>query len=350
LYEAKKSSNSLDEKAEEDFRQHQERKTEARIEKDKDKARAKSDKSTHVETFDLQAVLTTPCSLVGELYYKRKLCVYNLSTYSLKDGNTTCYVWEETQAKRGSCEIATCLLKQTTATCTSKPHVKEITYYSDTCGGQNRNQFVAASLHYSLTQNKTLEVINHKFFERGHSQMENDSVHAAIETAKKKTQVFVPSQWHTVIVLARKKNPYIVVPVKFGDVYNFKEYAKNVYPNMKMDVKGQKIKWLSIRWVQVRQTEPKSIFINYTFDPTEFHQINIQTANRQRGRPQAALHALYSSKQPISEAKKKDLVSLCRSGIIPEDFHQYYESLATSKHIRDKLPSPDAEEKSDNED
>ena len=61
---------------------------------------AKENHRFHVETFDLQAVLTTPCSLVGDLYYKRKLCVYNLSSYSLGDARATCYVWDETQAKR----------------------------------------------------------------------------------------------------------------------------------------------------------------------------------------------------------------------------------------------------------
>ena len=38
-----------------------------------------------------------------------------------------------------------------------------------------------------------------------HSCMESDSMNSAIETAKRTTQVHVPSQWDTVIRLARKK-------------------------------------------------------------------------------------------------------------------------------------------------
>jgi hypothetical protein len=53
----------------------------------------------------------TPCSSIGELYYKRKLCCYNnyLSIYELGNGNGTCHLWDETQGKRGSCEVGTCV-------------------------------------------------------------------------------------------------------------------------------------------------------------------------------------------------------------------------------------------------
>ena len=64
-----------------EYEEHQKRKVEAREEKDKDKQRDKENKNYYVATFDLQAVLTTPCSLVSELYYSRKLCCYNLTIF-----------------------------------------------------------------------------------------------------------------------------------------------------------------------------------------------------------------------------------------------------------------------------
>ena len=39
----------------------------------------------HSCTFDVEAVLLTVCSLVGEFYYKRTLPCYNYSFYSLGD-------------------------------------------------------------------------------------------------------------------------------------------------------------------------------------------------------------------------------------------------------------------------
>jgi hypothetical protein len=41
--------------------------------------------------------------------------------------------------------------------------------------------------------------------------MECDSMHSAIEFAKKKTDIYIPSQWATIIRMARRKNPYYVV-------------------------------------------------------------------------------------------------------------------------------------------
>ena len=49
---------------------------------------------------------------------------------------------------------------------------------------------------------------NHKFFERGHSEIEADSIHSSVERAKKSTKVYHPSQWDTVVSMAKKINPY----------------------------------------------------------------------------------------------------------------------------------------------
>jgi hypothetical protein len=43
------------------------------------------------------SVLPTPCSLVSQAYYKRKLSSYNFTVYSLSDGKGTCFLWNETE-------------------------------------------------------------------------------------------------------------------------------------------------------------------------------------------------------------------------------------------------------------
>ena len=92
---------------------HLERKIQSREAKANDKQLAKTDKHVHAVTFDLEAVLTTLCSLVSQVYYKRKLCSYNLSIYSLGDKSASCYLWDETHGKRGPCEIGACLFQNT---------------------------------------------------------------------------------------------------------------------------------------------------------------------------------------------------------------------------------------------
>ena len=147
---------------------HMERKDRAREEKLTDKLIAIQDKSVHVTTFDLEAVLSTPCSLVSQLYYKRKLNSYNLSEYSLGSGQGTCYMWDESEGGRGACEIGTCLifyLGSLPAT------VKQVIFFSDTCTLQNRNKFVAAALLHASTILPNIDVIEHKFLEPGHTQI-----------------------------------------------------------------------------------------------------------------------------------------------------------------------------------
>ena len=125
--------------------------------------------------------------------------------------------------------------------------MKEITYYSDTCGGQNRNKFVAAGLLHLLAKDgSSLNTINHKFFESGHSQIELDTKRSTIENAKRKTSVYVPSQWNTVISLARKTKPFVVIPMKYTDFKDFKEMTKLICPNIKYTTAREKVNWLKI--------------------------------------------------------------------------------------------------------
>ncbi|XP_050704971.1 uncharacterized protein LOC126990393 [Eriocheir sinensis] len=58
---------------------------------------------------DLQQTLPTPRLSAGISYYKRKMWTYNLCIFNLKTEKSTMYVWNESVAKRGSVEIASCL-------------------------------------------------------------------------------------------------------------------------------------------------------------------------------------------------------------------------------------------------
>jgi len=338
LYDQRKKDGNVDEETERNFTVHQQMKEWAREEKQRDKDKAKQDKTFHVSTFDLEAVLSTPCSLVGEVYYKRKLSCYNLSFYSLSDQKGICYLWDESQGGRGCCEIGSCVIKQISAIAKSQK-IKEITLYSDTCGGQNRNQFMASGLLYALKQHPHLEKVNQKLFEPGQSQMESDSIHSAVEHAKKKTQVFVPSQWATVVSLARRNKPYTVIPLRFDDFYDLKALKSATTSNMKIDIVGKRVNWLCIKWIQVRKEMPNSLFVNYGFDPNQFCEIRVTRGRMQQD--DICLTKCFCSKRPISVAKKNDLLSLCRSKIIPEEYHSYYKSLPTSKFLKDRIPDVD---------
>ena len=83
------SDGSITENEKIKYNEHQQMKMRAREEKKKDKEHAKISKDIFKATSDLQAVLQTPCSIVSQIYYMRKLNCYNLSIYNL---GSECYL------------------------------------------------------------------------------------------------------------------------------------------------------------------------------------------------------------------------------------------------------------------
>ena len=328
------------------FNEHQERKIRARQEKNRDKNNAKTQPNLHVCCFDLQSVLYTPCSLVSLMYYMRKLCCYNLSFYSLGNSNGTCFVWTEVEANRGASEIATCLKLYLESL---PDEVTHVIFYSDACGGQNRNKIIASCLLDSVIKHRKINIIDHKFLESGHTHMEVDSMHAAVEFAKKKTQIFVPSQWDTVLQMARRRNPYKVVPLRHTDILDFKKFqSTNMKPQKKTDT-GLKVMWTKMKWIRYLKSEPDACLFKYSMEE-EFQKVKITGKKRQQ-QSDEGLTRKYQKKIPISAAKKKDLMQLCKSGVIPVEYHEYYKSLPSSNSSKDTLPEPDVmEDTSDDSD
>ena len=78
----------------ESWDEHKAREKEAMVETAVDKDRAKADDSYHSVTFDLQAVLTTSFAGDAQLYYKRKLSVYNFTIYDNSSASGHCYIWD----------------------------------------------------------------------------------------------------------------------------------------------------------------------------------------------------------------------------------------------------------------
>ncbi|CAC5387902.1 unnamed protein product [Mytilus coruscus] len=51
---------------------------------------------------------------------------------------------------------------------------------------------------------------------------------------------YVPQQWSTVIRMARRKDPYLIVPLTFEDIYDFKALQKQIFRYRKEDINGKK--------------------------------------------------------------------------------------------------------------
>ncbi|KAF0699609.1 Uncharacterized protein FWK35_00038188 [Aphis craccivora] len=307
--------------------EHLKNKSIARDKKNIDKTRAINDPEVCVAVFDLQKVLITPKSEVSSFYYKRKLATYNFTVYDIGKKIGYCYTWNEREAKRGSSEIATCLLKFMKHK--KENGVKDFSFYSDNCGGQNRNRFIFAMWEYAAAKLKVK--ITHTFLEKGHTQNEGDSVHACIENAQKGKVIYIPAQWVTLISCAKVNGkPYKVIEVSNEEFLDFKPLVNEKQFNWKTADDGTKIKWNSIREITVDYKNPFQLFIKYDLNAADFIKIDINKGHKkQRGRHQPRCEPIkaYNGKLSIEKLKISDLLSLCSMGLIPTAYHDFYKSL-----------------------
>ena len=341
-------SNSTVEEKEElqaEYEAHQRRKLEARGAKEKYKAEARCTNNTAVATFDLESVLPSPKLTESSVYYKRKLSTYNLTVYSLVDNSCTCYMWHEGTAGRGSSDIASCILKYLQS---QKPEVEKVVLFSDTCSGQNRNQFFCAMVVYALSLEETkIKQVDHLYMESGHSQMECDSVHACVEREVRKQQINGPTDYYAAVRTARKP-PYEVICMDTDDFKDFRVLCKSIVRNRTKDSNKQTVNWLKIKHFRYLKDRPHEIFIKYDTDTNNdsFHTLIINQGSRGR-RPVVipkSLPPLYSGPVPISSAKYKDLLSLCSTKIIHKDYHAFYKTLIHDDKIEDCLPDTDVDD------
>lgn len=324
---------------------HKQREIDANNAKKFDKERASNNPDFITVTFDLQSVLQIPCSDVSPMYYSRKLCAYNLTIYEgATPNNAFCFAWTELNGARGSLEIATCLYEYLN---NLPEYVKELSLFSDTCSGQNRNQNVLAMLYYFVHyKSRHIEIIEQKFLESGHSMMECDSMHSAIERAKRNLSVYTMNDWLNIFKMSRsnrgkkKNDQYNVKEFKFTDFLDFKKLAQDIIKNRLKNTVGEKVQWLKIKNFRIEKSNPNVVKYRYNYSG-DYSEINIIG----RGRPcnRYTLQKAYSSMLPISEKKYKDLQKLCTTGVIPAEFHYWFFSLPTSKSARDKNPEPSAE-------
>ena len=126
-------------------------------------------------------------------------------------------MWYEGESRHGSSETSNCVFKYLSAL----SDVNRVVLYSDICGGQNRNAaFCSTRLHAVKTF--PFSVIDHKYMKSGHSQMECDSVHAAVETARRKVPIYNPDGYYTLVRVARRNKPYHVHELSHKDLLDFK--------------------------------------------------------------------------------------------------------------------------------
>lgn len=140
-----------------------------------------------------------------------KLITHNFTIYDLKTKEGYCFIWHEGEGGLTSNEFSSILMYflLNMVIPNLKEDEKTIIFYSDGCTNQNRNATLSnALLNTSILSNIT---IIQKILEKGHTQMEADSMHSTIERKIKNRVINVPADYVSICQEARiTPKPYFV--------------------------------------------------------------------------------------------------------------------------------------------
>jgi len=299
---------------EEEYNNHLKKKDDARESKVVDKQRALNDKSVKVLSMDLQSLLVCPKLAASALYYKMKLSCHNFTIYDLASHDVQNYFWHEGEGELNANVFASCLIDHLNKM--DLTDVTEIVIFSDGCTYQNRNSTMANALLQWSMKNKI--TVYQKYLERGHTQMECDSVHSCIERKVRSKPIYIPQQYVENIQSARRVNPY---KVEYLDHRFFKKYeALNYYNSIRP---GSNVV-TDIRVLKYHHNEGK---IQYKLNHTDTEFKDIPKARSNRTRPIStndAVENLYKSSIPIKKTKYEHLMQL--KAVLPKDYHSYYDA------------------------
>lgn len=303
-----------------------------------DKEISKNNPEKECFSFDLQQCLPTPYLQSSVAFYKRQLWTFNLTIHNNADGQSFNYMWHEAVAGRGANEIASCLFKHLINN--TPNNVTELTFYSDTCGGQNKNSHVSAMFLKIIQMLPSVNIINHKFLVPGHTHMECDVDHSLIEKQKKKIQVpiFHPHDWYQLVRSTGKKNKFKVIEMAQDDFFDFAKLLKGPLVAHKINTDREPFKWHDVQWLQYRKSDKGIInYKNTLEEDASFKSLSF----RRRGKyGDLNVEKRYSGPVLISKEKKKDLLDLLP--LIPPTFHSFYSGLKATNDIFDN--DPDLEE------
>lgn len=310
-----------------DYNKHISKKQRAQYEKEQDKLAAQAGRC-HVFTMDVQAVKLCPNIKASAIYYKQRLQTHNFTVYNLSTHQCSNYWWNETNGDLTASSFISCIIYhlKTYSLTDSLP----IIIYSDGCGYQNRNHFLSNALSIFAIENN--KVIEQKYLEKGHTQMECDSAHAKIEKKLKNELIYLPTDYIRVTKEARKKvkvhNNTINMP--FEALYLNYDFFKN-YNDASI------IRFSSIRPGRMKDDPTVSHLrsLKYLPDGSVKYKTNfdeqykdIPTRIKKYG-GNSEPKSLHSEKLSISSTKFKNLQEL--KSVIPPEYHYFYDTLKHTK-------------------
>lgn len=298
------------------YQVHVQRKTAARAEKERDKDSAGKDPSLKVITMDLQSVLLCPRLNASAVYYKTKLTCHNFTIMDLNSKEVQCYFWNESQGDLTANSFASCIVDYIESTLRDNNTVTHFILYSDGCNYQNRNCILTNALCHIC---KKFQVhITQKYLEKGHTQMEVDSVHSVIERKLKHKNIYVPQNYVEAIREACSSHPYQVQHVDhtFFKKYSDLSYYSTIRPGTKV---GDHVV-TDIRAIHYSPIGEVTIKLMFEDDFSDLPRRARRSEIMCEDPPQ-----LHDGQLTIKRSKYQHLKEL--KSVIPVDYHPFFDNL-----------------------
>lgn len=282
---------------------------------------AKENNNVTVLCVDLQQVLFCPTLTHSSMYYQRQLSTYNFAVHNLGDNTVTFYVWSEITGKRGSTEIASCLLKHITEH--FQPYrCRKLIVWSDRCVGQNNN-WLNLALYKQFVKSGYFEEVHQKFLCSGHSFLPCDRHFALIEKQKRVSTVNVPTEWRYVIGESFVSRNFKIIEMNRDDFKNFEPIKQGI-------VKPSNLKITEVMWLKFSQDEPRGIYVRKSHNilrPFDYFPVVTSRLITSESISILNLVPMYSDDLPITKEKKKDLLDMLQ--YMKAEYHSFYLNLKT---------------------
>lgn len=271
--------------------------------------------------FEMQRPLQLPLLPIEESYDLRCLWLSNFCIYDEFDKKANMYVWDETTAKRGPEEIASCLFKHI-ADVISKT-TKKVILYSDTLD-LYRNIQIPAMLGkiFDYRNDYELETIEQRFFFPGHSSNDCNRCFDTLEKKMKTTQsLFTPDDWIELISSCKQSNQ------------NFNVHKMSNKDFLSTDAimsyrTAEEVSWADVKGVTLIRSEPLNIRAKYFSQNTE-QIIPLYKSN-------CGEMLIYKNANGLAISKRKydDLIAKTLKSL-PAEKRLYYENIQHDANLQD---------------
>ena len=280
-------------------------------------------------TFDMEKTLPLPKLSVSDAFYLRQLWLYNTGIHAICDEKEAAYfqIWTENEGGRGVNEVCSSLLTFFDVNRVKNENCTELTAWSDSCGGQNKNFAMICFWQYLVLSGR-FSRIDHKFPEPGHSFLDSDRDFGKIETVVKRTQnVYSIDEYQAIMISSGRKQKTAVT--RIGDkMVNVSALVNQMGLRKKtVDVNGSKVELRDkVRWISVSEFGVYK-FRHSLSEDEPWKEVRLLHSNTPVAMP--LLNTEPKKQIPIRAAKYRDLMKQLQ--YIPSAYQGLYLGLSSDE-------------------